>query len=61
MVERNMTIISQKEYYKFRKWDGNIVWEYVLPKDTNATVDKVWNVFAQKTVPQIGVRKKLSL
>ena len=40
-----MNIIFQKEYDKSRKEHGKIVKGYVHPKDTNATVDEVWNIF----------------
>ena len=42
-----MTIIYHKTYDKVRKEYGNIVTECVLPKDTNAEVNEVWN-FLQK-------------
>ena len=43
-----MTIIYHKTYDKVRKEYGNIVTECVLPKDTNAEVNEVWNFFTKK-------------
>ena len=32
--------------------------ECVIPKDTNATVDEVWNFYTKKKVPNTVVREK---
>ena len=56
-----MTVIYQNEFDKVRKEYGNIMKEYVIPKDNNAAVDEVWNFHAKKIVPHIGVRKNISI
>ena len=47
VFHRKMSIIYQNEYDKARKEYVNIVKEYVIPKNTNATVDEVWNVYTK--------------
>ena len=54
----NLTVLSQIEYDNARKRYVIIVKELVLLKYPAETGDKVWNVFLNKTVLHIGVKKK---
>ena len=61
VVKRNMNLISQNDYDKVSNEYGNIAKEYVITKDNNVTVDKVWNVYTKRTAPHPGVRKNISI
>ena len=58
--ERNITVISHNEYYNVRKEYRNIVKEYVIMKDTYATVDGVWNVYTKNSTSNWCKRRKLA-
>ena len=51
MVNRITTNIYQKENDSIRVEYGNIVQESVIPKDTDASIEEVWNFYTNRKVP----------
>ena len=52
-----MTFISHNECDITKIEYVNSLKEYVIPQDTYATVDEVWNIYTKKTIPCHLVKK----
>ena len=57
MVGINLTILSQTKYDNARKEYGSIIKDSVIPNYSTAACDEVWNIFSNKRLQAIGVKK----